>query len=83
MFSVINLYMEKINQVLADNFGLSLNEVIQNLTMNDVRNWDSISHMNLIVNIEETFKIELAGDDIADMTSFDQIRSIVERYIKL
>jgi acyl carrier protein len=73
--------MEKINQVLADNFGLSINEVIQNLTMNDVNNWDSISHMNLIVNIEETFKIELTGDDIADMTSFDQIRRIIASYI--
>lgn len=75
--------MEKLNQVLVDNFGLSINEVTQNLTMNDVSNWDSISHMSLIVNIEEIFKIELTGDDIADMTSFDQIRSVVERYVKL
>jgi acyl carrier protein len=77
------MHMEKLNQVLADNFGLSINEVTQNLTMKDVSNWDSISHMNLIVNIEEIFKIELTGDDIADMTSFDQIRSVVERYVKL
>lgn len=75
--------MEKLNHVLVDNFGLSINEVTQNLTMKDVSNWDSISHMNLIVNIEEVFKIELTGDDIAEMTSFDQIRCVVERYIKL
>lgn len=77
------MHMEKLNHVLVDNFGLSINEVTQNLTMKDVSNWDSISHMNLIVNIEEVFKIELSGDDIAEMTSFDQIRSIVESYIKL
>ena len=77
------MHMEKLNHVLVDNFGLSINEVTQNLTMKDVSNWDSISHMNLIVNIEEVFKIELTGDDIAEMTSFDQIRCVVERYIKL
>ena len=77
------MHMEKLNHVLVDNFGLSINEVTQNLTMKEVSNWDSISHMNLIVNIEEVFKIELTGDDIAEMTSFDQIRSVVERYIKL
>ena len=77
------MHMEKLNHVLVDNFGLSINEVYQNLTMKDVSNWDSISHMNLIVNIEEVFKIELTGDDIAEMTSFDQIRFIVERYTKL
>jgi acyl carrier protein len=74
--------MEKLNQVLADNFGLPISEVNQNLTMNDVNNWDSISHMNLIVRIEEVFKIELIGDDIADMTTFNQIRDIVNKYIK-
>jgi acyl carrier protein len=48
--------------------------------MDDVRNWDSLSHMNLIVTIENDFGIELSGDDIAEMITFDKIREILKRH---
>ncbi len=73
--------MQKLNQILADCFKISLEETSKNLTMNNVKNWDSLSHMNLIVTIEEEFKIELSGDEIAEMTTFDQIREIVQKHI--
>ena len=73
--------MQKLNQILADCFKISLAETAKNLTMYDVKNWDSLSHMNLIVTIEEEFKIELSGDEIAEMTTFDQIREIVQKHI--
>jgi acyl carrier protein len=73
--------MEKLNQILADTLKISLEEAAQNLTMNDVRNWDSLSHMNLILAIEEAYKIELTGDEIAEMTTFDQIRVVLNKHI--
>ena len=73
--------MDKINQILANTFNLSKEEVLKNLGMEDVNNWDSLSHMNLIVNIEDEFKIELTGDDISEMITFDQIRDVIQKYI--
>jgi acyl carrier protein len=73
--------MDKINQILAHTFNLSKEEVLKNLGMEDVNNWDSLSHMNLIVNIEDEFKIELTGDDISEMITFDQIRDVIQKYI--
>ena len=49
--------------------------------MDDVANWDSLTHMNLIVAIEDEFGIEISGDDIAEMTSFESIKKIVAKYI--
>ena len=73
--------MDKINQILANTFNLSNEEVLKNLGMEDVNNWDSLSHMNLIVSIEDEFKIELNGDDISEMITFDQIRDVIQKYI--
>jgi acyl carrier protein len=73
--------MQKLNQLLAETFKISIEEAAKNLGMSDVNNWDSLSHMNLIVSIEEEFKIELSGDEIAEMISFDQIREIIQKHI--
>lgn len=73
--------MDKINQIIANIFNISNEEVLKNLGMDDVNNWDSLSHMNLIVSIEDEFKIELTGDDISEMITFDQIRDVIQKYI--
>ncbi len=73
--------MEKINQLLAETLKISAEQANENLEMDDVSTWDSLTHMNLIVAIEDEFKIELSGDDIAEMISFDAIRSTVAKYL--
>jgi acyl carrier protein len=73
--------MTRVNQILADTFKISLEDTAKNLGMNDVNNWDSLSHMNLIVTIEEEFNIELSGDEIAEMVTFDQIKEIIQKHL--
>jgi acyl carrier protein len=73
--------MDIINQILSDNLKISLEQAAQNLTMQDVNDWDSLSHMNLIVAIEDEFQLQLTGDEIAEMISLDKIREIVQKHI--
>jgi acyl carrier protein len=73
--------MEKLSQILSDNFKISMEETSKNFGMKDINNWDSLSHMNLIVTIENEFNIQLTGDEIAEMTTFDKIREIVQKHI--
>ncbi len=72
---------EKINQILADTLKVPIEKTSEDLTMDDVANWDSLTHMNLIVAIEGGLGIELSGDDIAEMISFNAIRSTVAKYL--
>ncbi len=73
--------MNRINQILSDNLKITLEQAAQNLTMQDVNDWDSLSHMNLIVAIEDEFQLQLTGDEIAEMISLDKIREIVQKHI--
>ncbi|WP_347175252.1 acyl carrier protein [Polaribacter uvawellassae] len=73
--------MDKVNEILAEVLKIDLKQTTENLTMDDVDNWDSLTHMSLIVDIESNLDIELSGDDIAEMTTFDAIRKIVSKYL--
>ena len=72
---------QKINDILIDVLKVQKEKTSEDLTMEDVNNWDSLSHMNLIVAIEDEFGIEMSGDDIAEMISFNSIKKTVAKYL--
>lgn len=74
--------MEKINSITAAALKIPSEKASENHTMKDIPTWDSLTHMGLIVSIESEFGIEISGDDIAEMISFDAIRQIVMKYRK-
>ena len=72
--------MDKLNQILAETFKIPIERTIENATMDEISTWDSLTHMGLIVAIEDEFGFEMSGDDIAEMITFDAIRSTVTKY---
>lgn len=75
--------MEKINDIIVKIFKISPEDAAKNLGMADVAKWDSLTHMDLIVEIENSFSVQFSGDDIAEMTTFDAIRTITQKYLSL
>ncbi len=71
----------KINDILKRVLRVSTEDLKKDLGINDVENWDSLTHMTLIVDIENELNIELTGDEIAEMTSFSRIREILNSKI--
>lgn len=50
------------------------------LKYQDIPNWDSVGHMNLIALLEEAFDIMMDTDDIIDLGSFEQGIKIMKKY---
>ncbi|MGC9402627.1 acyl carrier protein [Vibrio genomosp. F10 str. 9ZC157] len=73
--------MERLTKILVSVFKIQVSESNKNLGMDEVASWDSLTHMDLIVEVENEFEIQLTGDNIADMISFDAIRKIVKEHI--
>ncbi len=40
--------------------------------------WDSLHHLNLVIELEEEFNVEFEPEEIASMRSFSKILEIVE-----
>lgn len=54
--------------------------VLPSLKYQDIAEWDSIGHMGLIAEIEETFGIEMDIDDIIEFSSFEVGKAILNKY---
>ena len=63
-----------VEQIFAEVFSIPENKVQDSLELHQIAAWDSMAHMTLIVRIEEVFKIELTGDEIADVKSVADVR---------
>lgn len=70
--------LEKYTEVFTKLFEISSEEA-QKLNYQDIDAWDSVGHMTLISELEETFGIDMDADDIIDFESFEAGKSILEK----
>ena len=47
--------------------------------MENTDNWDSLTHMMLMVELRESLKIDLSPSDIAEATSVESIINLVNK----
>ncbi len=53
---------------------------LEDLKYQDIEEWDSVGHMNLMSLLEDEFEIELDIDDIIDFSSFEVGKNILKKY---
>ncbi len=53
-------------------------EQVEDLKYLEIDAWDSVGHMSLIAELEDTFDIMMDTDDILDFESFDKGKEILE-----
>jgi acyl carrier protein len=56
------------------------NSTLETLVYQGIPEWDSISHMELMTILENTFSIEMDIDDIIDFSSFESGKKILAKY---
>ena len=71
--------LDKYDRSFIETFGLEKN-MLAGLKYQDIKEWDSVGHMNLIGEIEDAFNIELDIDDITDLSSYEEGKKILKRY---
>jgi len=56
-----------------------LSTVSESISQKNSDKWDSLNHINLVVEIETEFDIMLEPEDISEMIDFESVLRIVER----
>ena len=74
-----NQRLEKVIRDTFDNQNITINE---KMTANDVEEWDSLSHIELIINIETEFKLKLSVNDIINLKNVGDMISMIDTKIK-
>tara|TARA_Y100000996_G_C22479697_1_gene625634 strand:- start:273 stop:509 length:237 start_codon:yes stop_codon:yes gene_type:complete len=60
---------------------IGLDDITLESTMDDIPDWDSFRHIQLIDAIEEEFKIEIEFNDAIIMTSIPIIKKKIMNYL--
>ena len=71
---------KKYKEIFIKSLNLKNSDFNENIKYNDVAEWDSIGHMNLISALEDEFKISIDTDDVVEFSSFKVGKKILKKY---
>lgn len=70
---------DRIKEVMAKAFNVTTDQISDNTSQDNLEDWDSIHHIQMIVLIEREFDITIPDDVVGKMISFNLIKSVVQK----
>ena len=70
----------KYDQSFMKTFSIKHEDLSDELIYNSIPEWDSVGHMSLIAELEESFEIMMEMDDIIDFSSYKKGLELVAKY---
>ena len=71
-----------LKQLMATILSVDVTAINFEASMDTIPNWDSLRHMNLVLAIEEEFKITIPDEDAGNITSYKLIKLVLEELLK-
>ena len=68
----------RIKQVMSDVFNIDINSINDTSSPDNIENWDSLKHMNLIIALEEEFGVIFDDQEIVDSMNYALIVNILD-----
>jgi acyl carrier protein len=70
---------DKLRECFSRSLGIPVEQVTDDLAYNSRKEWDSVGHMALVVELEGEFDVMFDTDDILGMSSVGKAREILTR----
>lgn len=71
--------LNKIEKIFQDQFLDDRLTISEKTTPEDIDEWDSLAHINLLVSVEKEFNIRFSAEDMGEINS---VSSLVEKVLK-
>lgn len=72
--------LEKLNNIFCEVFSVESDALNSEFNNTTVEGWDSVHQLSLTSAIEDEFDIMLDAEDILDITSYDNAKTILAKY---
>jgi len=79
-YSITMSNSEKYVTAFANVFNVDAASIGADFSSTSVDNWDSITQLSLVTEIEDTFDIMLDTEDILNFKSFEEGKAIIAKY---
>lgn len=71
-----------LKQVMATLLTVDVNAIDSEASMDTIPTWDSLRHMNLVLALEEEFKVTIPDEDAGNITSYKLIKLVLEELLQ-
>lgn len=77
----MELIQEKLSEVFCDVFEDDELVITPEMTADEVEDWDSLMHVNLMVAVEKRFGIRFSSSEIARLQNVGQLIALIHKKI--
>lgn len=70
-------------EAISDVFGVPPDDVTPESSRDTIAEWDSVGHLKLILQLEESCKVRFPATDIPEMISVGRIQDVLARITTL
>jgi len=70
---------QRLEKVIREVFNLESGTIEEDWTSDDIPDWDSVGHLNLIMEIEKTFNIKIEIEEMFEVEKLSDITRILKK----
>lgn len=70
---------DQIRQIAADVLEIPAERISAASSNENIDNWDSVRHLNLVLALEQQFHLQFEPEEIDEMSSIQNILSVLQR----
>ena len=71
---------DQVMEIMRSVFGIE--EISTDISQKNCERWDSLRHLTMASELEDDFDIELEPEEIAEMTDFSRVVSMINSKLK-
>jgi acyl carrier protein len=72
----------KIKQVMSAVFEIPVESIVDDASSDNIENWDSLRHLNLILALEEEFGVSIPDDEVGNLVNYKLIQITINELVK-
>lgn len=72
--------IQKFTKAFSNALMITEDKIVDSLKYQSIPEWDSVSHMVLITELEDAFDISLDTEDVIDLSSVHKAKEILTRH---
>jgi acyl carrier protein len=72
--------LQKLTKSFSNALMIDEDKITNSLKYQSIPEWDSVSHMVLITELEDQFDITLETDDVINMSSVEKAKEIISKF---
>jgi acyl carrier protein len=72
----------KIKQVMSAVFEIPVESIADDASSDNIENWDSLRHLNLILALEEEFGVSIPDEEVGNLVNYKLIELVINDILK-